>query len=184
MAHKSQLFYPSGCNLGWISPSPLTEGCLMEVGTFGQRLFKLLLKVSSGFLWTFGNLYFESLGVIIVIIINHQLPHPIEIQNIGKVKAMENSTILHRRYEALIFWCFTCVTKIVMKTENSTRLMCSHDKNHHKKKKKRARLTHSCHTGIWPSEGSRQRNRQAVTPWPDLLKTIMPSFFVGEQKIN
>lgn len=137
MAHKSQLFYSSGCNVVWISPNLLTEGCLMEeVGTFGQRLFKILLKVSSGFLWTFGNLYFESLGVIIVIIINHQLPDPIEIQNIGKVKAMENSAILHRRYEALIFWCSTCVTKIVMKTENSARLMCSHDKNHHKEKRK------------------------------------------------
>lgn len=141
MAHKSQLFYSSGWNLGWISPNLLTEGRLTEdVGTFGQRLFKILLKVSSGFLWTFGNLYFESLGVIIVIIINHQLPDPIEIQNIGKVKAMENSTILHRRYEALTFWCSTSVTKIVMKTENSTRLMCAHDKNHRRKKRKWRKL--------------------------------------------
>lgn len=128
-----------------VSLNLLTEGCLMEVreeevGTFGQRLFKILLKVSSGFLWTFGNLYFESLGVIIVIIINHQLPDPIETQNIGKVKAVENSTILHRRYEALTFWCSTSVTKIVMKTENSTRLMCSHDKNYHKEKRQWSKL--------------------------------------------
>lgn len=166
MAHKSQLFYFSGCNLGWISLNLLTKGCLMEeVGTFGQKLFKILLKVSSGFLWTFGNLYFESLGVIIVITINHQLPDPIEIQNIGKVKAMENSTILHRRYEALAFWCTTCVTKIVMKTENSTRLMCSHDKNHHKEKRKWSKLNpllpkRCCDEMGW-DEGT------GCTAWPD-----------------
>lgn len=90
------------------------------------------------------------------------------MQNTGKVKAVENSTILHRRYEALTFRCFTCVTKIVMKTKNSTRLMCSHDRNYQKEKRK---------WNILQQHGGEmgEVERQTMTAPLTLLKTIMPS---------
>lgn len=62
----------------------------------GRDIVTILWNVLWCFSWTFDNLYFKPLVVIIVIIINHQLPDQIEIQNIEKVKAMENTTIFQR----------------------------------------------------------------------------------------